>query len=156
LCFQQSFHDLKSGAEEAYTRASQLLPKLEEAYRIARDAREPASEAERRWQEAHSQLSSVQGQALAAIQELRAGAHAALGGPESVTRDMLRHHAHHRLQSFRETLPNVSAWRAFWPTVSPLSWLPGASILTQAVACLSDDAPFLIACVSVATAPLDD
>lgn len=155
-CYQQTYQDLKATAEGAYAHASELLPKLEEARRVAQDAREPASEAERRWQEAHGQLSEVQSSAHAAIQELRAGSHTALGGPQAATAAALAHHTHHRLEAFKHALPNVTLWRRFPPSAFPLTWLPCASVHMEAVACTSDDAPYLIACISVGSAPLDD
>jgi hypothetical protein len=57
-----SFSEIKSEAEQAYERARELLPALEEAQRISHDAQEPAKEAERVWQDAHSRLSDVSNQ----------------------------------------------------------------------------------------------
>ena len=158
LCYTSStnFAEIKSAADEAFSRAQELLPALEQAQRIASEAREPAVEAERQWQEAHNRLSEVTGKAHAAINELRDGAESALGGGDAINLAMLKHHAARRLDAFQRTLPNSSLYDPFPPHTTPLSWLPGASVLTQSAACISDDVPYLLGCVSVAMPPLHD
>jgi hypothetical protein len=154
-----SFQEIKNEADEAFSRASALLPALEEAQRIAHDAREPAAEAERVWQDAHNRLADVMGQAHSTITELRDGAETALGGGNNVTADMLRHHATYRLDSFKETLSqggDVALYKRFKPDLQQLSWLPGAALITQSAACISDDVPYLLACISIAMPPLHD
>lgn len=151
-----SYESIRSTADQAYARACELLPAYEEALRIAGDAGEPAAEAEKQWQEAHNILTAVAGTALAAITELRNGAEAALGGGETIITNMLRHHSRYRLEAFKNNLHDVTLWRKFKPTITPLTWLPGAALLTQAAACTSQDVPYLVACVSVAMPPLHD
>jgi hypothetical protein len=150
------YGEIKSAAEAAYERAAAALPQLERAQAAASQAREPAADAERRWQEAHSRVSEVQGQAHAALQEVRAGAEAALGGADLVTAQMLRHHASRRLAAFRAGLGEVSLWRDFAPDERRLSWLPGAAMAGQVAACVSGGEAWVVAVVAVARPPLDD
>lgn len=153
---QASFQEIKTEADQAYARACELLPALEEAQCIAHDAREPAVEAERQWQEAHKRLTGVMEQAHATINELRDGAETALGGGNRVTADMLRHHANYRLDSFNDSLSEVTLYKRFTPVIQQLSWLPGTAVLTQTAACISEDVPYFLACISVAMPPLHD
>jgi len=150
-----SFQEIKTEADQAYTLACELLPALEEAQRIAHDAHEPAQEAERIWQDAHNRLSEVIGQAHATINELRDGAETALGGGNSVTADMLGHHAKYRLDSFKNSLSG-DLYKRFKPDLQQLSWLPGAALITQSAICVSEDIPYLLACISIAMPPLHD
>jgi hypothetical protein len=153
----QDYGQIRSAAESAFQRASELLPLLEAAQASASQAREPAAEAERRWQEAHVRLSEVQGQAHAALQEVRLGAEAALGGADLVAAQMLRHHVHHRLEAFKGNVPGeVTEWRTFRAEEQRLAWLPGARLAAQVAACVADGAPYIVACVAVARPPLDD
>lgn len=152
-----SFQEIKTEADQAYTRACELLPALEEAQSIAHDAHEPAQEADRIWQDAHNRLSEVIGQAHATINELRDGAETALGGGNSVTADMLRHHANYRLDSFKDSLRGETAlYKRFKPNLQQLSWLPGAALITQSAVCISEEVPYLLACISIAMPPLHD
>lgn len=155
---QQSFHEIKEHASNQYNRAlHEILPALEQARHAAKEAREPAQEAERRWQSAHSCLAEVQGEAHAMLDEVKKNSCEVLDGPDSITRNILLHHAFFRMQEFQATLaPDLQLWRPFAPAVNPLSWLPGAFLLTQIAACRSQDTPFLIACISVAMPPLND
>jgi hypothetical protein len=154
---QASFQEIKTEADQAYQRACELLPALEEAQRIAHDAHEPAQEAERIWQDAHNRLSDVIGQAHATINELRDGAETALGGGNSVTADMLGHHAKYRLDSFKASLSGeTSLYKRFKPDLQQLSWLPGAALITQSAVCISENVPYLLACISIAMPPLHD
>jgi hypothetical protein len=150
----KSYHDLKSTAESAYERARSLLPELERAQAIAAEARDPASEAERRWQEAHSRLMAVQGDAHEAIQEVRSRALVALGGCDRLVDSMLRYHTMWRVQNFREKSPNVTAmWLNCPSSVTPLTWLPGAVMLAQTSITVKDEFPYLVASIAVAMPP---
>lgn len=165
---QQTFSDVKAAAYESFARARDLLPALEEAQRIAADAREPAAEAERRWQEAHGRLTDVQGRAQAAIQELRSSAEVALGGTDRVVNNMLRHHVQWRMESFRDSLSDENVVKSSWrpggpPAVCSLAWLPGATMTTRVASVrvrtsdeTEDPLHYLVACVAIAMPPLND
>lgn len=153
----KSYHELRSAAEGAYERARSLLPELERAQAIAAEARDPASEAERRWQDAHGRLVAVQGGAHEAIQEVRARALRALGGSDHLIDSMLRHHTAWRVQNFRQKSPSASSDTVIWsecpPNVTPLTWLPGAAMLAHSLIMVKDGFPYLIASIAVATPP---
>jgi hypothetical protein len=150
------FHEVKRTAETAYLRAQELLPLVERARSAAEEARGPAAEAEQRFQEAYARLTEVQGQAHSLQDELRARAGPALGGNEVVADAMLRHHAASRLEHFRDGLSNVAFWQPLPHTMQSLTWLNGATMLTQAAAVVSNEVAYLLGCVAVTMPLMDD
>jgi hypothetical protein len=144
-----AFGDIRSAADEAFKKARALFPELEEAELTVSNARQPAADAERCWQDAHARLADRQGAAAAALSSLRADAVAVIGGEDDIACESLRHHVTGRLDAFVSGLEGLQFSRRFPCTFQRLDWLPGATMTTQAVACIAGDKEYMVACVAV-------
>lgn len=93
--------------------AQSKLPALEAAKAAAEEHREPAGEAERRWQELHGQLTTLQKDAVKAQKQLREGVVAAAGGEAVATHALVHCHLSHRLAQFRANhgLAGAQEWK---------------------------------------------
>ena len=107
------FAQLRAAAAEAVAVAQSKLPLLEAAQRTASQAREPAAEAERHWQELHGRLTALQREAQEATKQLRTSVTAAAGGEAGATHALLQVHVKERLEDYRlnHGLTNCSEWK---------------------------------------------
>lgn len=107
------FASLRSSAADAVAQAQAKLPLLEAAQRTASQAREPAAEAERHWQELHGRLTALQGETVEATKQLRSAVTAAAGGEWEATHALLQVHVKERLEHFRinQGLALATEWK---------------------------------------------
>ena len=84
------FQQLRSAALDSVAAAQAKLSALEAAQRTAAQAREPAADAERHWQDLHGRLTSLTQEAQEATKALRTAVTAAAGGEAEATHALLQ------------------------------------------------------------------
>lgn len=84
------FQQLRGTAQDSVAAAQAKLSALEAAQRTAAQAREPAAEAERHWQDLHSRLTALTKEAQEATKSLRTAVTAAAGGEAEATHALLQ------------------------------------------------------------------
>lgn len=84
------FQQLRSAALDSVAAAQAKLSALEAAQRTAAQAREPAADAERHWQDLHGRLASLTQEAQEATKALRTAVTAAAGGEAEATHALLQ------------------------------------------------------------------
>lgn len=84
------FQQLRNAAQDSVAAAQAKLNALESAQRTAAQAREPAADAERHWQDLHGRLTSLTHEAQEATKSLRTAVTAAAGGEAEATHALLQ------------------------------------------------------------------
>eukprot|EP00890_Picochlorum_soloecismus_P003073 jgi/Picsp_1/3767/NSC_06602-R1_expressed protein [Chlorella variabilis] len=156
--------DMLEKANHAFEEADILVDKLEEARQLAEAAKSPAAEAEKKWQEGHSSLRTIQERMMKTSECLRSEMRSVLDlqipgrmESDSLIQDMILHHLNFRLQEFVQSNKenDVELWRCFDGIVEPTNWMPDGWLGMQSAAGCIDGVPYLVGCISVAMKPLD-
>ncbi|PSC76234.1 Pyruvate phosphate dikinase,PEP pyruvate-binding [Micractinium conductrix] len=147
------FAELRSTAADAVSSAQSKLPALEAAKAAAEEHREPAGEAERRWQELHGQLTTLQKDAVKAQKQLREGVVAAAGGEAVATHALVHCHLSHRLAQFRANhgLAGAQEWKEWRARDLPLNSIPGGKIAYQLAAVEQDGERYAVVALAIAS-----
>ncbi|PRW58962.1 Pyruvate phosphate dikinase,PEP pyruvate-binding [Chlorella sorokiniana] len=145
------FQQLRSTAQDSVAAAQAKLSALEAAQRTAAQAREPAAEAERHWQDLHSRLTALTHEAQEATKSLRTAVTAAAGGEAEATHALLQVHMKERLDGYKSThgLSLASEWKLYPVQDLPLHSIPGGRMLYQLAAAEVEGQPFAIVAVGI-------